>query len=154
MAALIARTLVGNARRMWRGIGILTVTWRFNIWAVEKLRAKEEDKEKQARIMRAEDGKRVRLFSEFMDQFLKECCEVRKTFSKEEYEALKASIEKKDKKASAAEEEKFVSDFGSDKSLNPYKAELESGYQKTAYMGEKLRFQDTKKNSGHNDLVA
>ena len=59
MAALIAKTLVGEARRTWRAIAVSTIIRRFNLWALDKVRSEEKDLEKRKKIKRVSGSKRL-----------------------------------------------------------------------------------------------
>ena len=150
MAALIAKTLVGEVRRTWRAIAISTIIRRFNQWAVNKLREKESDKTKRDKIKRVSEGKRVAMFSEFMDGFLKDAREARDATTPAEYMMVFKCIEKADKKVSAQELKKLKDGFEkglqSSAFFNPYAAELVSGYKLTAAMNGSIKFSTLRKN--------
>lgn len=144
MAALIARTLVGEKRRTWRAIILSTITRRFNIWAVEKLRAAAPDEEKKAKIIRAEGSAYLALFSEYWDeQVEKDINDARLEATPEEYLELKKSIEDPQNKSSAKEIEARKAEFKQSLTSDAffaqqYAAELEEGYDMTAAMKGKV----------------
>ena len=143
-------------RRTWRAIGTSTLIRRFNLWAVEELRAAEGDEKKRAKITRAEEGNRVRLWSEFMSNFLEEVRAARADPElKEQIEAIHAMLGEKKAKASAGEQQKLVAGF--EKGIKSaaalgttYAAEKESGYEKTAFMKGRVFISALVKGQGHN----
>ena len=140
MAALIAKTLVKEARRTWRAIAVSTIIRRFNIQAVERKRKTEADPAKRNKITRVEGRYRIEYFSDFVGNFRKEVGRARNQTSDERYKEIVASIAKTDNKVSADEEKAFLSEFerAVKKPTKEYQAELESGYEQTAQMGGRV----------------
>lgn len=140
MAALIARTLVGESRRTWRAISISTLIRRFNMWALEEVKKAEKDPEKRKKIKRVRGSKRVELFTIFIKKFRIEVERARSMIDDEQYKKIWDSIATKEVKADAAEKKRLKEEFAESvlKALKFYKAELVSGYDQTAAMGGKL----------------
>ena len=154
MAALIARTLVGEKRRTWRAIILSTITRRFNTWAVEKLRAAEPDEGKRAKIIRVEGSKHLALFSEYLDDHvMKDIDEARLDATPEQYIELFKSIEDSQNKSSAKEIEARKSEFKEAIKRaaffgKQYAAELEEGYEMTAAMKGKITLSELRVGDG------
>ena len=86
MAALITKTMYGEVRRTWRSITTSTIIRRFNADAIAIMRANETDEKKLANMRRATGYQRQKLFSEFMDYFLKKVKTTRKDLTQDEYD--------------------------------------------------------------------
>ena len=82
MAALVSKTLVGEARRTWRATAISTLMRRFNIYAIEYKRGMVKDPNKRAKITRVTGNLRVCLFSTYIDNFIREVKEAREHWAK------------------------------------------------------------------------
>ena len=109
LAALIAKTKVGEARRTWRAIGMSTLIRPFNLWAIERVRAREKDEEKRKKLKRVEGASRIELLSEFVSRLvLKEMKEARDNTAPEQYAKYVESIRKTKNKASQKEKDDFV----------------------------------------------
>ena len=104
MAALIAKTLVKEARRTWRAIAVSTIIRHFNIQAVEIMQNAETDSAKKDIIKRVEGRRRIELFSQFNRDFRKEVKRSRDKISDKQYREIIATIEKVYNKVSANEE--------------------------------------------------
>ena len=136
MAALITKTMYGEVRRTWRSITTSTIIRRFNAEAIAIMRANETDEKKLANMRRATGYHRQKLFSEFMDDFLKKVKTARKDLTQDEYNNIAESIATKKNKSSADELDAFEDDFRASlkADLKDYQAELERGYQMTPLM--------------------
>ena len=150
MAALISKTLVGEARRTWRAIATSTITRRFNLWAIEIRRKAEPDKAKRDKMKRVEGRHRIELFITFLRDFRKMVRRARRLTSDERKKAIKESIATTRNKSSADEDKKRVSDFerAVKRPEKTYQAELVSGYQQTATMGGRVLFSFLSKANG------
>ena len=156
MAALIAKTLVGEARRTWRAIAISTLIRRFNIWAVEIRRSREPDKKKKRLIKRVSGSLRVKLFSQFVDRFLSEVRMARAEFGDDKQKALAESVATKKTKRSAEEQQVVEDEFEAcvkHALEQTYKAELEKGYDVTAIMGGKVFLRILTKGNKLEDVI-
>ena len=155
MAALIAKTLVEEARRTWRSIGISTIVRPFNAWAVEEMRKKEKDRTKRERIERARGSKRIALFTLFLNEFRKKVSAALREVTAEKYKTIFKSIETSDNKASAKEVKEIEDDFlrGLKKPVKMYKAEQESGYNPTAVQKGQVLLKDLSKKAGREHLI-
>ena len=72
MAALIAKTLVGQGHRTWRAIGLSTTIRPINLESVEIERRKVATEANKKKIRRVSERKRVTGFARYMDKFAKE----------------------------------------------------------------------------------
>ena len=105
MPALIAKTLVGEARRIWRAIAPSAVMRPFNQNAVDEKRVAEKDPIKRKKIKRIEGYDQIKLFSTFIDKHLRSVEIARSKISDKIYKAIRESIEKKDNKNKVSAEE-------------------------------------------------
>ena len=157
MAALIAKTMVKEKRRTWRAIIVSAVIRRFNSWAVERLRDEEEDVAKKSKIKRAEGGPKIRLFSEYYDMVVKDITEAVAATPKATRDRIHRLLGDMNNKASAEEirvhELGIIAGLDKDAFLSKqYAAEIVSGYEKTATMGDKItlsEFKAGKNGQGH-----
>ena len=70
MAALIAKTLIGESRRTWRAILVSALIRPFNSVAVERKRNAEENEKKRANIKRVDGAYRLEHFNDYLADFL------------------------------------------------------------------------------------
>ncbi len=155
MAALISKTLVGEKRRTWRAIGVSTIIRRFNMWAVDILRSKVDTQAEKKKIVRVRESKRVSMFAFFISNFMEHVKEAKRHTSAESIIKIYESIEQSNNKSSSKERARIAAGFARDISKAPksYKAETESGFEKTALMGGKVELRALKKGEGHEPLV-
>ncbi len=155
MAALIAKTLVEEARRTWRAICMSTITRRFNSWSVELERKKIVDEEEKKKKVRVFGTDRISLYRRFLDDFRDHVHVAKGEMNEETLEGIRQSIATKKNKSSAEESDKVAAGF--ERSMKgpttTYKAELVSGFERTAVMGGKVELRDLKKGSGHEPIV-
>ena len=107
MAALIAKTRVGEKRLTWRGICHSVLLCPFNMHSVARRKKEEEDKEKEFKGRRVSRSYHLQYFLDWMRDFVDEAADATKKLDKERVEALKASIAD-GSKASAKENDAFV----------------------------------------------
>jgi hypothetical protein len=157
MAALIAKTLVGETRRTWRAIAASAIIRRFNQEAVDFLRAAESDPEKRKKIKRAEGSNRIKLFAQFIRRFMEEVVAADgDIIDKATRDKLAESISDKTLKASAAELKEIMKSFEDvflREELTQYKAELPRGYTRTAIMGGKVLLRILTKSAGYESVI-
>ena len=81
----------------------------FNLWAIERVRAREKDEEKRKKLKRVEGASRIELLSEFVSRLLlEEMKEARDNTSPEQYTKILDSIRETKNKASQKEKDDFV----------------------------------------------
>ncbi len=107
MAALIAKTRVGEKRLTWRGICHSVLLCPFNMHSVARRKKEEEDKENEFKGRRVSRRYHLQYFLDWMRDFVDEAADATKKLDKERVEALKASIAD-GSKASAKENDAFV----------------------------------------------
>ena len=151
MAALVAKTLVGEARRTWRATAISTLMRRFNIYAIEHKKSLEKDPEKRARITRVSGNLRVCLFTKYVDTFIREVKEARRVLGEEKCKSLADGIAGTKNKRSEEERRVFIDGF--EESVREcvhthYKAEWVRGYEATAVMDGKVFLRILTKRNG------
>lgn len=173
MAALIAKTLVGEARRTWRAIIISTLIRRFNQWAVDKARAEEKEKVrklneeqfdkcligekykfiKERRIDRVNGSQRIKYFTQYIRKFLEDRKKMKNSISKADWNQIRDSIATTNNKVSADELRHKTTAFADSikEGLRQYKAEQEKGYTMTADMGGKLLLSVLTAKDGYTD---
>ena len=71
MAALITKTLVGEARGTWRAIVVSTTIRQFNLWAIETRRKVGPNQVKRDKMKRVEGHHCIDLFIIFLRDFIK-----------------------------------------------------------------------------------
>ena len=111
LAALIAKTLVGEARRTWRAIALSTTIRRFNLETLNAARAKESDPEKRKNIRRARGTERIRLLHIFVEEFMAIVKRAKEQLPEGKYQTIFNNIAKTDNKASADEKQAFIDEF-------------------------------------------
>ena len=151
MAALVSKTLVGEARRTWRATAISTLMRRFNIYAIEYKRGMVKDPKKRAKITRVTGNLRVCLFSTYVDNFIREVKEARRALGEEKCASLADGIAGTKNKRSEEERRVFLDGF--EESVREcvhkhYKAEFARGYDETAVMGGKVFLRILTKKNG------
>lgn len=151
MAALIAKTLVGETRRTWRAIMLSTLMRRFNPYAL--LRRKEEKEDFAG--SRVEGSFRIEYFLDFIRQFEKEAAEAKRELGPLKVNELRMSIMDKKKKASSRERAKLENDIqrAVKKNMTVLAAEKIKGFSSTTVMGGKILLSALKKGEGHEPLV-
>ena len=155
MSALIARTMVGEARRTWRAIAISATIRRFNIWAIEIMRARPDHAKKRSSMKRVEGRWRIQLFSEYIDDLLEMIRLAREDIDETTYRDLMNSIRDKTNKASKEEDDKLVEGIKSavEKPLKEYAAEKPKEYTLTVRMDGKVLLSSLTKSSGKEEHV-
>jgi len=150
MAAMIARTLVGEGRRTWRAIFISAFHRPFNVEAVEDRRKEIADPKEKSRLKRVRNFQRARRYAPALSKFLKRVKKTRKGWSDEDHRALHNSIADPSNKQSARERKQVEEEFAKavKKKLKAYKAEQVSGYKLTALMGGKITVSTLTKSGG------
>jgi len=173
LAALIAKTLVGEARRTWRAIIISTLIRRFNQWAVDRARKEEKERveklnkvqqllfeqnlphkfHKVRRIDRVYGSQRLEYYIDFIRKFLKDRKMMKEIISEADYDRIKDSIATTKNKASADELRHKTTAFEDSvkEGLRQYKAELPKGFKMTAEMGGKLLLSVLTAKDGYTD---
>ena len=158
LAALIAKTKVGEARRTWRAIGMSTLIRPFNLWAIERVRAREKDEEKRKKLKRVEGASRIELLSEFVSRLLlEEMKEARDNTSPEQYTKILDSIRETKNKASQKEKDDFV--LGIQRAvkkataLKPKAMENVRGFNRTSTMLGKIALSKLTKAKGLEHLI-
>jgi len=157
MAALIAKTKVGEVRRTWRAILLSATVRPFNLSAIEDARARQKDPKKKKSINRVSDKLRVELLSEYYDKVIKPLRdEARENTTKEEYASLHQSISTKTNKASEKERKAYLADidkaFTKD-TLKQLAGEKVSGYDPTATMKGKVELVNLKQKDGYEQHI-
>ena len=155
MSALIAKTLVGEARRTWRAIALSAVMRPFNQKAVDEKRAAEKDTVKRKKIRRVEGYDRIKFFSTFIDKHLRSVDTARGQISDETYIAIRESIGKKGDKVSAEEQKELEDEFEMSlkEDLKQYTAEQATGYVQTAIMGGTVLLRILTKTNGFENQI-
>lgn len=140
LAALIAKTKVGEVRRTWRAIAMSVSNRPFNTYAVEKKRAKEEDPKKKKEIKRVEGAMRIAYLSEFVDELLASFRNAELCTPPKQYQALNNSIKDASEKASTKERAELVEGIiaSMQQPLNLKAGAKESGYDRTSLMDGKV----------------
>ena len=111
MAALIAKTLVGQGCQTWRAIRLSTTVRPFNLESVEIERRKVATEADKKKIRRVSERKRVTGFARYMDKFAKKASRAKYLTDKETIKAIQKSIESTDDKVSAKEIKKIEDGF-------------------------------------------
>lgn len=154
---MIARTSVGEERRTWRAIAISATIRRFNIWALDLMRAKEDHKEKRSKMTRVKDRWRVQYLSQFADELWRDIREANKDpmFNVEKKKQLRESITKKSNKASTAENEALAEGLkqSTAKPLKELAAEKPGDFKRTSTMGGKVDLSELTKVNGKEEHV-
>ena len=146
LAAMVARTSVGEDRRTWRAISISATIRRFNIWALDIMRSKKDHKKKRSKMTRVKDRWRIQYLSQFADDFWRDIREANKDpmFNAEKRKQLRESITKKSNKASAAENEALVEGLkkSAAKPGRQLAAEKPPEFTRTTAMGGMVKLSD------------
>lgn len=88
MTALISKQLAKEARRTWRVIAVSTLIRHFNLWAI-KIRQKEETNQtKKDNTKWVEGWYRIKLFSIFVRDFMKDVQQARSLISDDRYKEI------------------------------------------------------------------
>lgn len=150
MAALVSKTKIGETRRTWRAIAVSSIIRRFNQDAVDSLRRAECDEEKRAKIKRVSGAMRIKMFSNFINAFMKEVSRARTRISDDELQRMERSIASQKTKRSIEEQKILEDEFEVSvlEALKTYAAETESGYEETAYMGGRVFLRIITKSNG------
>ena len=143
MAALIAKTLVGEKRRTWRAISLSKLIRYFNIWARERAivdEKKSKKKKKRTNITRVEGSQRIHYWSEYIKAFLDKAEKARADLGEEKRDELFDILADETNKAKAKELKKAEKEFEENAKKKPksYKAEESTGYTLTSTMGGKV----------------
>ena len=130
----------------------------FNLWAIERVRAREKDEEKRKKLKRVEGASRIELLSEFVDMLvLKEMKEARDNTAPEQYTKILDSIRKTKNKASQKEKDDFV--LGIQRAvkkataLKPKAMEKVRGFNRTSTMLGKIALSKLTKAKGLEHLI-
>ena len=153
MAALLAKTSVGEIRRTWRAIILSAVIRPCNLWMIAEAQAREKDPEKKKKITRVSEGLRVELLSDYYDNKIKPIIdEARKNISREEYMRIHKSISTTLNKASEVEQKAYLAEIEkalkNANNLKQLAAEKVSGYEATARVKGKVDLVDLKQKDG------
>lgn len=149
MAALIAKTLVGEKRRTWRGIIQSVIMRNFNSQAVE--RRKEDPRNKKDFNGRRVTGSyRIEYFLDWLVDFMDKVSVAKEELGPERIAALVNGIEDVAEKAGCEEVDKLVADIEEaiKKPMAERAAEKASGYKATTTMDGTLKLSDIKKCNG------
>ena len=92
MAALIAKTLLGEKRRTWHGIIISGIIRPINIEAIEDKRKNEADLKKREKLKRVEGFDRNYFYGKGFEQFFDEVKIAEVELGQEKCDLIRASI--------------------------------------------------------------
>ena len=152
LAALAAKTHVGEKRRTWRAISISYLIRRFNQLSLNRMRSRETDPAKKAKKRRERNSTRTREFAAFVEEFNDGVDEARNELGPLTCKAVRKSLECSDEKVSAKERAKYISHFkNSVRRLNPFKrtkADSDTGFERTALMNGKVPIRRLTKKAG------
>ena len=155
MAAMIAKTLLGEKRRTQKAITVSGIVRPCNLEMVEEERSKVESESDKKKIRRVRGWKKVSFFARYMDRLMASFRISRAEISDEQYKEIHSSLGTMENKAATREINEIEKGFAKSvkKPLRTYKAEEESGFERTALMGGKVELRDLKKGEGHEPLI-
>ena len=93
LAALAAKTHVGEKRRTWRAISISYLIRRFNQLSLNRMRSRETDPAKKAKKRRERNSTRTREFAVFVEEFNDGVDEARNELGPLTCQAVRKSLE-------------------------------------------------------------
>ena len=142
LAALVGKTLVGEKRRTWRAIAVSVIVRQFNLHALQiRKEMLAADPVKQKKVKRVTGTLRIKLFDEWVHDFMQSVERAKEDLTREEYADIANTIASAENKVSKEERMTMLQGFKDslEKPMKQLALEKESGYDPTYVMGGSVK---------------